>query len=220
MVKFEAIRKEPGELIRSEDWNKIQEDITADLASLEEEIRNLRMYIDSMGEGVTLINLESPVGNSYSLEEVLPGETGTYATRAMGHITKQYVAGVKEAGLICKFGILDYFSYLYYWAAADAGDKKAIEIKLEYMDGTTHTISDLFIHEWSKLRAKGTENPYVEYLLSPNERVWYKYEIINPNPDKKVLYIYFTDINEECSPRIANVIQHVTKIRPMQTYME
>jgi len=34
MSKFEPIRKSPGELIRSEDWNKIQADVKADLEML------------------------------------------------------------------------------------------------------------------------------------------------------------------------------------------
>jgi hypothetical protein len=42
MAKFEPIRKNPGELIRSEDWNKIQEEVKADLKMLEQEIRVLR----------------------------------------------------------------------------------------------------------------------------------------------------------------------------------
>ena len=220
MAKFEVIRKEPGEVIRSEDWNKIQEDIKADLERLEEENRNLKRYIENMGEGVTLINLDSPVGKSYNLDENVPGETGNYGTRVMGYITKQWVVGKAEKGIICRFGILDFFNVLNYWSGAEAGDKKTLEITLEYMDGTTHTVRDLFIHEWTKLRAKGTDSPYVEYLLSPNERVWYKYALINPNPDKKVMYIAFTDTNEECAPRIANAIQHVTRIRPIQTYQE
>lgn len=220
MAKFEVIRKEPGEVIRSEDWNKIQEDIKADIESLEEENRKLRRYVDNMAESVTLINLDSPVGKSYNLDENVPGETGNYATRVMGHITKQWVVGKAEKGIICRFGIVDFFNVLYYWSGAEDGEKKTLEITLEYMDGTAHTERDLFINEWTKLRAKGTDNPYVEYLLSPNERVWYKYALVNPNPDKKVLYISFTDTNEECAPKIANVIQHITKIRPVQTYME
>jgi hypothetical protein len=66
-----------------------------------------------------------------------------------------------------------------------------------------------------ELMPRSTENPYVEYLLSPNERVWYKYALRNPNPDKEVRYVSFRDINEDAGPRIANVIQHVARIRPI-----
>jgi hypothetical protein len=217
MVKFEVIRREPGEVIRSEEWNKIQEDVKADLKSLEEELKSLKRYIDNLGEGVTLINLDSSAGKSYGLDETVPNETNNYATRVMGQITRQWVVSLKQTGLICRFGIVDFCSLLYYWSGAASGDKKALEISLEYMDGTTYTQRDIFIHEWSKLRPKGTENPYTEYLLSPNERVWYKYAVMNPNPEKKVLHVAFTNTNEECAPRIGNVIQYITKIKSFQT---
>jgi hypothetical protein len=214
-MKFEPVRKKPGELIRAEDWNKIQEDIKADLQRLYEEMQNLRDYIDNMAKSVTLINLDSPVGKSYNLNETVPGETGSYATKVLGYITKQWVLGKGEKGEICRFGILDFFNVLYYWSGAENGDKRTLEITLEYVDGTTYTARDIYIHEWTKLRPKGTENPYVEYLLSPNERVWYKYALKNPNPEKEVRYISFVDTNEECAPKIANVIQHVGKIKPI-----
>ncbi len=217
MPKFEPIRKKSGELIRSEDWNKIQEDVRADLEALEEEIRRLKKYVDNMTEGVTLTSLESPVGVSYRLDEDAPGETGNYATSVMGYITRQWILGKGKTGEICRFGVLDHFDLLYYWSGAENGDKKALEIALEYVDGTTHVASDIFIHEWIELRPKGSDNPYVEYLLSPNERVWYKYEFRNPNSDKEVRYVSFRNIDAECAPRIANVIQHVARIRPMQT---
>lgn len=216
MEKFEPIRKKPGELIRSEDWNKIQEDIKADLVSLNEEIRRLRAYIDNMTQSVTLINLDSPIGVSYRLDEVVPGEAGNYATSVLGYITRQWILGKKRMGEICRFGVLDFFDLLYYWSGAEDGEKTALEMTLEYVDGTMHTSSNLFINEWMELKPRGTENPYVEYLLSPNERVWYKYTMRNPNPDKEVRYVSFRDINEEAGPRIANVIQHVARIRPIQ----
>jgi hypothetical protein len=215
MEKFEPIRKEPGELIRSEDWNKIQEDIKAELVRLGEEIRNLREYIDSMAKSVTLINLDSPIGLSYRLDEDVPGETGNYATSVLGYITRQWILGRERMDEICRFGVLDYFDLLYYWSGAENGEKVTLEITLEYVDGTMHTSSELFINEWTELMPRSTENPYVEYLLSPNERVWYKYALRNPNPDKEVRYVSFRDINEEVGPRIANVIQHVARIRPI-----
>ena len=60
-----------------------------------------------------------------------------------------------------------------------------------------------------------TMYPYAEYLLSPNEKVWYKYALKNPNPNVEVRYVSFKDTNEESAPRIANVIQHVARIRPV-----
>jgi hypothetical protein len=215
MEKFEPIRKNPGELIRSEDWNKIQEDIKAELVRLGDEIRSLREYIDSMAKSVTLISLDSPIGLSYRLDEDVPGETGNYATSVLGYITRQWILGRERMDEICRFGVLDLFDLLYYWSGAENGEKVALEIALEYVDGTMHTSSNLFINEWMELMPRSTENPYVEYLLSPNERVWYKYALRNPNPDKEVRYVSFRDINEDAGPRIANVIQHVARIRPI-----
>jgi len=217
MPKFEPIRRKPGELLRSEDWNKLQEDVKADLEMLEEEIRNLRKYVDNMTQNVTLINLDSPVGTSYNLDEEVPGEAGNYATRVLGYITKQWVLGKEKTGEICRFGILDFFDLIHYWSGAQNGDKKTLAITVEYVDGTIYEATDIFIHECLELRTSGSENPYKEYLLSPNERVWYKYEFKNPNPDKEVRYISFRNINEECTPRIANVVQHIARIRPMKT---
>ncbi|MFC1803896.1 hypothetical protein ACFL0D_08040 [Thermoproteota archaeon] len=215
MTKFEPLKKNPGELIRSEDWNKIQEDVKTDLEMLENEIRILRDYIDRMAKSVTLTNLESPVGSSYRLNEVLPGDVGDFATNVIGYITSQWVLGKEQVGVICRFGVLDYFDILYYWAGASLSEKGCLEITLEYVDGTIHSVSDLFLHDWTQLRVQGDRNPFIEYLLSPNERVWYKYEIKNPNPDKEVRYISFKDVDEENSPRIGNVIQHVARIRPV-----
>lgn len=215
MSKFEPIRKKPGELIRSEDWNKIQEEVKADLEKLGEELRSLREYIDTMAKSVTLINLDSPVGASYRLNEEVPGEVGNYAISVLGYITKQWVIGLENTGDICRFGILDFFDVLYYWSGARNGGKETLEITLEYVDGTMHTESDLFINESNELRPRGEQNPYVEYLLSPNERVWYKYALRNPRPNIEVRYVSFKDTNEESAPRIANVIQHVARIRPV-----
>jgi len=215
MEQFEPIRKKPGELIRSEDWNKMQEDIQADLIRLGAEIRSLRDYIDRMAKSVTLINLDSPVGLSYRLDEVVPGETGDYATSVLGYIARQWLLGRGRTGEICRFGVLDFFDLLYYWSGAENGETVTLEITLEYVDGTMHTASNLFINEWTELMPRSTANPYAEYLLSPNERVWYKYPLRNPNPDKEVRYVSFRDINADAGPRIANVIQHVARIRPI-----
>jgi len=216
MDVFQPIKRNPGDPIRSEDWNKMQEDIKVDLERLAQENRQLREYIDKMAMSVTFINLDSPVGSSYRLDEDVPGEVGNYATSVLGYITRQFVLGRDRTGEICRFGILDRFDVLHYWSGAGNGDKPTLEIALEYVDGTIHTQSNLLIHEWVELRAKGTSNPYVEYLLSPNERVWYKYRLVNPNPDKEVRLVSFRNTNKECIPRIANVVQHTARIRPIE----
>jgi len=214
MPKFKPILKRPGELIRSEDWNKIQEDVREDLERLEKESERLRAYIEMMTESVTLTNLESPVGKPYRLDEEVPGEVGSYATSVVGYITRQWLA--KEgAGEICRFGVLSHFDVLYYWAAANNGNRRALEIVVEYVDGTVHVEKDVYVHEWSKLQPKGSENPYVEYLLSPNERVWYKYQLRNPHPDKEVRYVTFLNRDPECNVRVGNVLQHVSRVRPL-----
>jgi len=215
MEHFEPIRKKPGELIRSEDWNTMQEDIQADLLRLAAELRSLREYIDRMAKSVTLINLDSPVGSSYRLNEVVAGEVGDYATSVLGYISRQWILGVGQTGEICRFGVLDFFDLLYYWSGAENGERVTLEITVEYVDGTLYTASDLFVNEWTELMPRNTTNPYAEYLLSPNERVWYKYALRNPNPDKEVRYVSFRDINADAGPRIANVIQHVARIRPI-----
>ena len=217
MTKFEPIVRNPGDLIRSEDWNRIQEDIKADLDDLNEKISKLKEYVEGMLHSVTLTDVKSPIGISYNLDEPVPGETENYGTTIVGHITKQWCIGNGNTGRICRFGIIDLMDVLYYWAGAGGGDKKTLKIMIEYVDGDTHTTDELFIHEYSELRPKGGENPYVEYLLSPNENVWYKYMLQNPKPDKEVRYIYFENVGSACTPRIGNVIQYLTKIRHMSS---
>lgn len=217
LVKFEPIKKKPGELIKSEDWNKIQEDVQEDLTKIEQELQILRDYINNMAKSVTLINMDSPTGKSYRLDEELPGEVGGYATSVLGYITRQFVSDKGITGEICKFGILDYFDLFYYWSGAERGEQPMLEISLEYIDGSVHTVSDIYINESSELKPRNTNNPYLEYLLSPNEKVWYKYQLVNPNTDKEVRYISFKNKKPESSPRIANVIQHVARIRPVKS---
>ncbi len=212
MSKFEPIRKNPGDIIRSEDWNQMQVDIRSELERLNEEIRVLRVYIDTMAKSVTLTNMESPVGTSYTLDDAT---VGGYAATVLGYITRQYVLGVPETGEICKFGVLDFFDMLYYWSGASRSDVGCLEIALEYVDGTVHIEPDLFLHDFTQLQIKGDRNPYYEYLLSPNERVWYKYAIRNPYPNKEVRYVSFKDVDPENAPRVANVIQHVARVRPV-----
>jgi len=217
MVEFEPIKRKPGEVIRSEDWNKMQEDIRADFDELERKLQVLKDYIDSMQETITLLNISTLVGKSYNLDEVVPEETASYETPIVGLLTKQWVLAKGETGEICRLGVVTLLDSIDYWAGAENGDKKALEVVFDYMDGTNAVVSDLFVHDRSKLRPKGTQNPYVEYLLSPNEYVWYRYRIANPNPEKEVLTISFRNKDPECTPRIGNVIHYRAKIKPAKT---
>jgi len=200
---FEPTYKKPGDLIRSDEWNKILD-----------ELIDLRKYIENMTRSITLTSLESPIGTSRNLSTDVPDDFN-YGTDVMGLITKQYYLGEKEKGDICQFGVHDFADFIYYWSGAANGDRDALQITLEYVDGTTFTSEKLFIHEWSTLRPKGKKNPYVEYLQSPNQRLWYKYGLENPNPEKGIRYITFGDVSMESAVRIANVIQYVTKVRQL-----
>jgi len=214
MVEFEPIKRKPGELIRSEDWNKMQEDIRGNLKELESKLHDLKDYIDNMQETTTLLNINSLIGSTYNLNEVVPGETATYETPIVGLLTKQWLLEAGKTGEICRFGVVTLLDSIDYWSGAENGDKKALEVVFDYMDGTNAVVSKLFVHDRSKLRPKGTDNPYIEYLLSPNEYVWYRYRIANPNPEKEVLTIIFRNINGECTPRIGNVLHYRAKITP------
>jgi hypothetical protein len=198
MVEFEPIKKNPGEVIRSEDWNNIQEGIRADLEELERKLQELKNYTDSMQETTTLLNINSLGGTSYDLNTVIPNETTSYESPIVGLLTKQWLLEKGKTGEICKFGVVTHLDSIDYWSGAENGDKKALEI----------------VHDRSKLRPKGTENPYLEYLLSPNEYVWYRYMVDNPNSEKEVLNISFRCTDPECTPRIGNVLHYRSKITP------
>jgi hypothetical protein len=202
MIDQELFKK-PGDPIRSEDWNTIVNELVA-----------LREYIDQMARENTLNSLESPTGTSYGLSKGVPEEFD-YGTDIMGLITRQYFLGVENTGETCRFGIDDFAGIIYYWAAASRGDKTALRITLEYTDNSLEPSRDLFIHEWSRLRPRGENNPYYEYLLSPNQRVMYRYALENPNPDKAIRYIIFEDLSPECGLRIGNIIHYVTRVRPI-----
>jgi hypothetical protein len=45
--------------------------------------------------------------------------------------------------------------------------------------------------------------------------VWYRYRLLNPNPDKEVLSVLFSNSDPTCTPRIANVLQLRTKIKQL-----
>jgi hypothetical protein len=211
--KFKPILRKPGEVIRSEDWNRMQEDILGDIQELEAKLQKLREYVDSMEQTETLLNMVSPVGTSYALNEVVPGEKTSYDSPVVGLITRQWVAPRGTEGVICRFGIAAKFESMDYWSGAENGDRKTLEITFEYIDGTSAVVNGLHVHERSKLRPKGSENPYIEYLLSPNENVWYRYKAKNPSPEKEVLTVTFRNTNPECIPRIGNVIHYSSRIR-------
>lgn len=214
MVKFEPIVRKPGEVIRSEDWNRMQEAIKADLQELERRLQILKDYVDNMEETVTLLNVTSPVGTSYTLNEIVPGETTSYEAPIVGFITRQWLLERGRVGTICTFGLVTLLQSLDYWAGAENGDKRALEVVLEYMDGTSAVLGSLFVHDRTRLRPKGAENPYIEYLLSPNEHVWYRYRVANPNPEREVLSISFRNTDASCTPRIGNVIHYRARLIP------
>ncbi len=198
------LNKKPGDPIRSEDWNTIVNELMA-----------LRDYINQMTRGNTISGLESPTGTSYSLSKGVPEEFN-YGTDVMGLITRQYFLGVENMGEICRFGIHDHADIIYYWSGASRGDKIGLRITLEYTDNSLQPSKDLFIHEWSKLRPRGDNNPYYEYLLSPNQHLMYRYALENPNPEKAIRYIIFEDISKECGLRIGNFLHYVTRVRPIK----
>jgi hypothetical protein len=220
MAKFNPILRKPGEIIKSEEWNKLQEDILADIEDLERRLTSMKEYVDNMEESTTMMDMNSLAGKSYDLDETIKGESSNYDASVVGLITKQWLIAKGEVGDICRFSIVARLSVLEYWSGAESGDKKALEVVFNYMDGTSAVIGDLFIHDRTKLRPKGNENPYLEYLLSPNELVWYRYRVINPNPEKEVLSVSFKKTIADCTPRIGNAIHYKSKITPSKTFPE
>lgn len=215
MVTYKPKLAQPGQPIKAEDWNKIQEGLLTEIAQLEAMYAEMKNYVDNMAETVLLTNIESTEGKSYGLQDPVPGEVGTYQTNVLGLITKQWLPTRQGAAEICRYGLTDYFDHMAYWAGAEKGNKKTLDINLEYVDGTSETIKGVFIHERKKLATKGTENPYTEYLLSPNEWVWYKYKLENPHPEKEVRYVTFRNTNPECTTRIGNVVHLRARIKPV-----
>ncbi len=202
-MNFEPTYKKPGDLIKSDEWNKILD-----------ELAELRKYIENMTRSVTLTSLSSPTGVAYSLSREVPDDFN-YDRDVIGLITKQYYVRENETGEICTFGIHDFADIIFYWSGAAKGDTPALKITLEYVDGTTFVSEKLFIHEWSKLRPKGNKNPYVEYLQSPNQRLWYRYPLENPSPEKEIRYVTFENVSSESGVRIGNVLHYVTRIKPL-----
>jgi hypothetical protein len=220
MTKFSPILRKPGEVIKSEDWNRMQEDIRADIEELERKLQVLKEYVDNMEESATMLNMDSIVGKCYGLEEIMPGETSSYEAPIVGLITKQWLLPKGEVGDICRFSVVASLELLDYWSGAENGDKGALEVIFNYIDGTSAVVSELFVHDRIKLRPKGTKNPYLEYLLSPNEHVWYRYRLVNPNPEKEVLSVSFKNVVAGCTPRIGNVIHYRSKIVPSKVLSE
>ena len=62
MTEFTPIIRKAGEVIRSEDWNSIQEGLLAEITTLEQKIVSLKNYIENMSERITLTGLESEQG--------------------------------------------------------------------------------------------------------------------------------------------------------------
>ena len=91
MTKFEPIVRKPGEIIRSDDWNKMQEDILADFEEVERKLQVLKDYIDNMEETTTMLNMASYVGKAYNLDEVIEGESASYESPIVGLLTKQFL---------------------------------------------------------------------------------------------------------------------------------
>jgi len=203
MAEFKPLLKKPGDTIRSQDWNDLQE-----------EVRMLRMYVNNLGERLTITGLDSTAGKGYNLNEVVPGENKSYGVKTMGLITKQWVLAVKGVGDIYYFGITDYFEVLYYWSGAENGDKNMLDISLEYIDGTTAKMgSDLYINDRTKL-SPPKDNKYLEFLYSESG-IFYKYQAINPNPEKEVRLVKFKNLNQECNPRLGNVLNLRARLRPI-----
>lgn len=203
-MAFKPDYKKPGDTIRSDDWNKVQDELV-----------DLRRYIKNMTRTTILTGLESPIGTTQPLSQSDSAEFD-YGTSVLGLITRQYYLGSGDVGDICKFGITDYADIIYYWSGAASGDKESLQISLEYFDGTEKTSENLFIHEWSRLRPKGEKNPWNEYLYSPNQRLWYKYPLKNPSPEKAIRFITFKNTSPVAKVRIANVMQYVARIWPLE----
>lgn len=202
-MAMEMNYKKPGDLIRSDEWNKILD-----------ELASLRSYIDNMTRSVTLTNLASPIGVSYELGGSVADEFN-YGTGVMGLITRQFFVGRANTGDICRFGLNDYADTISYWSGAAFGDKEAMSAIIEYVDGTVYEAKDLFVHEWSSLRPRGQKTPYIEYLQSPNQRLWYRYVLVNPTPDVEIRHVTFRDTNGDCAVRVANVLHYTTRVRPL-----
>lgn len=213
MAEFKPIIRKAGEVIRSEDWNSIQEGLLAEITSLELKIESLKTYIENMSERITLTGLESVAGRSFGLDEEVPGETSTYRVKSMGLITRQWVTAVMGEGDLCHFGITDYFDVLYYWAGAENGNQNMLDIEIEYADDTiAKLLENGYVNDKNTLSESNEANPYIEFLYS-DFGIWYKYQIKNPHPNNQVRYVRFRNVNPDSNPRIGNTIQMKTRVK-------
>lgn len=213
-IEFKPITRKPGDPIRSEDWNMMQDMLLSDMYSLKREIEELREYVNNLIETIVLTNLESSVGTAYALDEIVQGESDSYNLKTVGLITKQYVTSVWGIGDICQFGIADRFDILYFWSGAYNGNNNMLDVSLEYVEGEKDEMvgTNLYINDKSQLGSPTGNNPYQEYIYN-KYGTWYKYKIKNPFPEKEVRYIKFTNINSDTNPRIGNVIRIEKKIK-------
>lgn len=203
-MAFEPVYKKPGDLIRSEEWNQIQDELLA-----------LKKYIQNMTRSTTLTGLESSTGTFSRLFRDAP-QNFNYGVDVMGLISGQYYLG-GEGKEICTYGINDFADIIYYWSGASKGEADALKITLEYVDGTTFASEKLFINEWYPLKPKSEKNPYVEFIGS-SKGVWYKYGLVNPRAEKEIRYITFEETLPESGVRIANVVHYVTRILPLSSF--
>jgi hypothetical protein len=216
MTSFKPRVAQPGDAIRSDDWNYVQQGLLDDLNRLEADYIELRRYVDNMSEIHTITQLQSPEGKSYALDEKVPGETGTYETKVLGFINRQWLPSVRAAVAdICRFAVSGLFDQLDYWAGADNGNTKALDVIIRYLDGSTETVRGLFVHERKKLAPRGMDNPYVEFLLAPNQWVWYRYRLANPHPDSEVLNVTFKNSNVKAATRVADAVQLRTRVKQL-----
>lgn len=202
---FEPVYKKPADIIRSEEWNKILDELV-----------DLRKTIGAMTHSVTLSQLESPFGLSARIRSETPDDFD-YGMDVLGLISRQFFRHDKGSG-ICRFGIHDHAEVLYYWAGAFPTGADGLRMTLEYNDGTTFVTENLFIHQLSELKPKGKKNPYTEYFTSPNQHIWYKYGLINPEPEKIIRHVTFEDMTTGTTFRIGNVLQYIARIRPLSDY--
>lgn len=215
MTDFSPRPARPGEPIRSEDWNYIQQAMLAEIVSLQARCDELRRYVDNMSVLHTMTNVESTEGKSYRLDETIPGEVGSYGAGIVGLISRQWVPPVKGAVGICRFTVTNSFDQLDFWSGAEGGNRNALDVTLNYVDGTTETFSGLFIHDRGALAPSGDENAFVEYLLSPSQWVWYRYRLTNPHPDREVVSVSFANASSEARSRVGNVLQLRARVRQL-----
>jgi hypothetical protein len=213
-MDYEQLKKMPGDLISADDWNEIIDELESLRTAFSAGLEDLRKEMSERTYFVTLQSLESPINAPKSLD----GEEAafSYGTGVLGLITGQYYLGKVEEGEVCKFGIHDFADTLYYWAGAVENAVPPLRIILEYLDNTTYTSRDLPIHDCLELHLKGDENPYDEFLASPNGRVMYRYPFANPHPDKAIRYITFEDVSAEADLHIGNILHYATRIRPLR----